>query len=111
MGLETCQQSNIKNENFFHKSDKKSNGVLTVTLGVKNLSAAAQVTAQGQVQSLAWHSGLKDPAWQKLWYRSQLQLRFNTWPRNFHKITTNKQKTSDKKNTKGTSGMEETIEI
>ena len=29
---------------------------------VKHLPAAAQVTVEGQGPSLAWHSGLKDPA-------------------------------------------------
>ena len=44
---------------------------------VKNLTTTAQVTAGVQVPSLAWCSGFK-------WCRSQLQLRFNPWPRNFH---------------------------
>ena len=51
---------------------------------VKNLTAAAQVSAEAQVQSLAWHSGLKDPKKQnktkkiqhchELWCRLQTQL-------------------------------------
>ena len=40
----------------------------------KNMTAAAQVTAEVWVSSLAWHSGLKDPALLQLW------LRFNSWP-------------------------------
>ena len=35
-----------------------------------------------QVQSLAWHSGLKDPAFQQLWHRSQLWLGSDPWPGN-----------------------------
>ena len=30
--------------------------------GIENSTAVAWVTAEGQVQSLAWHSGLKDLA-------------------------------------------------
>ena len=50
---------------------------------VKNLAEAAWVTAEVQVQSLAQHSGLKDPALLLVWYRSQLQLGFSPWPGNF----------------------------
>ena len=35
-----------------------------------------------QVQSLAWHSGLKDPALSQLQYRWQLKLRSDPWPGN-----------------------------
>ena len=35
-------------------------GVPTIAQWVKNLTAVAQVTAEVQVQSLVWHSGLKD---------------------------------------------------
>ena len=51
---------------------------------VKNLIAVAQVAAEVQVRSLAQHSELKDLALLQLQYRSQLRLRFNPWPRNFH---------------------------
>jgi len=34
-----------------------------------------------QVQSLAQHSGLKDPALVQLRHRSQLQLKSDLWPR------------------------------
>ena len=51
---------------------------------VKNLTAAALVTAEVQVPSLAWSSGLKDLALLQWWCRLQLQLRFSLWPRNFH---------------------------
>jgi len=37
-----------------------------------NPAAAAWVTAEAQVCSLAWHSGLKDPALLQLQHRSQL---------------------------------------
>ena len=46
---------------------------------VENPAAATRLAAKAQVQSLAWHSGLKDLAW------LQLQLRFNPQPRNFYK--------------------------
>lgn len=39
---------------------------------VKNPTAAAQVIADAQVQSLALSSGLKDPALLQLQHRSQL---------------------------------------
>ena len=51
---------------------------------VRNLTAEAQVTVELWVQSLAWCSGLKDPALPRLWYRSQLWLRFSPWHGNFH---------------------------
>ena len=38
---------------------------------------------EAEVQSLDWHSGLKDPPLLQLWCRSQPQLRFNPWPANF----------------------------
>ena len=37
-----------------------------------------------KLRSLAWCSGLKDPALLQLQRRSQIWLRFNPWPRNFH---------------------------
>ena len=51
---------------------------------VKNLTATALVAEEAQLQSLTWRSGLKDPALQHLQHRSQLELRFNPWPRNVH---------------------------
>ena len=63
---------------------KTCGGVPAVAQWVKNLTAAAQVSAEAQVQSLAWHSGLKDPKKQnktkkiqhchELWYRLQMWL-------------------------------------
>ena len=53
-------------------------GVPTVVQWVKNLTAAAQVTAEVRVRPLAQCNGLKELAWQ------QLRLRFNPWPRNVH---------------------------
>ena len=41
---------------------KPESGVPTVAQQVKNLTAAAQVTAEAWVQSLAWLSGVKDAA-------------------------------------------------
>ena len=43
---------------------------------VKNPTAAAWVSAEAQVPSLAWHSELKAPAW------LQLRLGFSPWPGN-----------------------------
>ena len=51
---------------------------------VKNLTTAAWVTAEPQVHFPAWSSGLKDVALLQLWHRSQLWLRFDSWPGNFH---------------------------
>ena len=55
-------------------------GVPVVVQWVKNLTAAAQVTAEVQVDPPAWHSGLKDPA---LW---QLWLGFNPRLGSFHML-------------------------
>ena len=55
-----------------------------MALWVKNPTAVAQVAAELWVRSPAQHSGLKDLALLQLQHRSQLQLRFNSWPRNFH---------------------------
>ena len=27
---------------------------------------------------------IKDPVWPQLWHKSQMRLRFNPWPGNFH---------------------------
>ena len=35
----------------------------------------------------AWHSGLKDPVLIQFWHRSQMQLGFSSWPRNFHVLS------------------------
>ena len=51
---------------------------------VKNQTAVAQVTAEVQVQSLAWISGLKNRALPQLWCRSKLWLGFSAWPGKFH---------------------------
>ena len=51
---------------------------------LKNVTAAAWVTAEVWVQSPAWHSGLKDFALLQLQCRMRLQLRFSPWPWNFH---------------------------
>ena len=48
---------------------------------VKNPTAAALVTAEAWVQSLAHCRGLKDPV---LSHGLQLKLGFNPWPRDFH---------------------------
>ena len=37
-----------------------------------------------RIQSSAQPSGVKDEALLQLWHRSQLQLGFSLWPRNFH---------------------------
>ena len=50
----------------------------------KNLAAARSVTAEAEVQSLAWCSGLKDLALPQPWHRLQLRFKFNPWPGNFY---------------------------
>ena len=47
---------------------------------VKNPTVMAQVIVEVGVSSLAWQRGLKDPV------LPQLQLGFNPWPRNFHRL-------------------------
>ena len=54
-------------QNFFH-------GVPTVAQWAKKPTAAAWVTMEAQAWSLAWQSGLKDPAEPQLQCRSQLWL-------------------------------------
>ena len=56
----------------------QSTGATAAAQWVKNLTAAVWVTAEMQVLSSAWSSGLKDLALLKL------QLEFNPWPGNFH---------------------------
>ena len=51
---------------------------------VKNLTAAARVTEEAQVRSLAQRIGLKNPALSQLRCRLQLWLGFHPWPRNIH---------------------------
>ena len=58
--------------------------VSAVMQWVKNLTAATQVTAEVWVQSPVQHSGLKYLVLPQLQLRSQLWLRFNHSPRNFH---------------------------
>ena len=64
---------------------------------LKNLTAAAWVAAEVQIQFPVWHTGLKDLVLLNLW------LRFSSWPRNFHvpayKITP-KNQTKQQKNPK-----------
>ena len=54
--------------------------VLAVAQWIKNLTVAAQVATEVRIQSLAWHSGLKDLA------LLQLHLRFNPWSGNFQML-------------------------
>ena len=56
---------------------KKIN-IPSVVHWLKSPTAVAQVTVEAWFQSLVQPSGLKYPA------LSQLQLRFNPWPGNFH---------------------------
>ena len=51
---------------------------------VNNATTAASVTAEVQVQALAWHSGLKDLVLPQLWHASQLWLGFDSWTDNVH---------------------------
>ena len=58
--------------------------VPAVAQWVKNSAAAAQVTVEVLVQSLAWCSELKHLALPQLQHRWQLHLGFSPWPENFH---------------------------
>ena len=40
---------------------------------------------------------VKDPALPKLWHRSQLRLRFDPWPGNFHMLQVQPKKEKKKK--------------
>ena len=51
---------------------------------VNYLTAASQVAVEVRVQSLAWHSELKDLALLQLHSRMQLQLGFSPWAGNSH---------------------------
>ena len=51
---------------------------------VKNPTAVVWVSAEAWVPSPARQSVLRDSVLWQLWCKSQLQLRFNPWPRNFH---------------------------
>ena len=53
--------------------------VPAVARWVKHLNAAAWVSVEVQVQSPAWHSGLKDPAAARVAAAARIQFR----PRNF----------------------------
>lgn len=57
-------------------------GVPAMVQWVKNTTTAFWVTMEMQVSAL--HSGLKYPALLKLWRRSCLWLRFDSWLVNFH---------------------------
>ena len=51
-----------------------------MTQWVKNPTAAAQVTAEVQVQLPAWHKGLKDPVLPWLQFRLELYRQFSHQP-------------------------------
>ena len=55
-------------------------GVPAMVRWVKNLTVAAQVSAEAQIPSLVQHRGLNDPVLPMLW------LGFSPWPRNFHML-------------------------
>lgn len=59
-------------------------GVPVVVQWVKNPIAATSVSAKVHIRSLAWQTWLKDLVLLQLLYRSQLWLRLDTWPGNFH---------------------------
>ena len=70
-------------ENFRIASSNTTKGVPAVAQWIKNQMAESRVTAEVQVPPLAQCSGLKDLALLP-WCRSQLQLEFHPWLRNFH---------------------------
>ena len=63
---------------------KKEREGPTVVYWIKGPIAVVWVAAEVQVQSTAWHSGLKNLALPQLWHRLQLWLRYSPWPGNFH---------------------------
>ena len=67
---------------------------------VKNLAAVAWVTVEAQVQYLARCSELKDLILPQLCHTSELSLRFNPWPRNFHVLQVQKKKKKKKERKK-----------
>ena len=72
LGASICCRYDPKKKKTPQKKIKL--GIPTVAQWIKHLTAAAQVAAEVRVQSLVWHSGLKDMA----------LFRFNPWPGNFH---------------------------
>ena len=80
------------------KRERERAGVPTVAQWVKNSTAAAWVAVEVWVQSPAWHSGLKDPVLWQLWLWSQVWLKFNPWPGNFHMLWVWPEKKQKQKN-------------
>lgn len=64
-------------------SFRSYSGILAVVQWVKNPAAAALGTVESWVLLPAQCTGLKDPALSLLQHRSQVQLRFSSWPGNF----------------------------
>ena len=54
---------------YLSKVKEIAEGVLAVAQWVKNLTAVARVATEAQVQTSAWCSGLKDPAFPQLQHR------------------------------------------
>ena len=73
----------VKRRTFFFK-ELIQLGVPSVAQWVKNAAAVAWLAAEAWVQSPAQHCGLRDLVLLQLRRRSQLWLRFNPWPWNFH---------------------------
>ena len=61
-----CHKSVATRKELQEAKEHKTSGVLAVAQWVKNLTAAAQIAAEVQVQSQGWCSGLKDPSLLKL---------------------------------------------
>ena len=61
-------------------------GVPPMVQWVKDLTSAAWIAMEEQVQSVAWFSGLQDQVLPQLQCRLQLWLGFNPWPRNSHML-------------------------
>lgn len=75
-----------------HRAKIFRGGVPAVVQQVKNLTVAAQVTAEVRVRPPAWCSGLK------YLVLPQLRLRFNPWPGNLHMQRVQPFKKKKKKN-------------
>ena len=93
------QGPDIKGEKLLQREIKNTVFQSSTVQWIKNPTAVAQVDMEAQVPSLVWRNGLKDPVSPQLCHRSQLRLRFNPWPRNFHMPWVQPLKKKKKQNT------------
>ena len=79
LGTSICHRGSPKKEKEKKKVVRR---VPTMMQWVKNLTAAAQVAVEMQIQFPVWCSGLKDTVLPKVGHKLQLHLPFHPWPRN-----------------------------